>query len=282
MRRQHDFLKFRQLESDRAIGIDRKRGAVEYQLVLAADLIQINQRQAGLDHAAERDVEPFLGFAAPIGRAVRHQEDFAAGFGQALDHFGAPDILADRYPDASALDHNRTGQRAGRENPFFVEHAVIRQIDLEADCLDPAAGEKGVRIVELAVLKPRRADEHGWAAIAGVARQRFDRGAAGRLKRRLEHQVFRRIAGDEQFGKGDDIGALARRLRARDAGALEIAGDVADNRIELRQRDGQPIGGTLVHGNDLTPDRTAPDNAKTEDRQYNQRRLIRRLSSFPD
>jgi hypothetical protein len=35
------------------------------------------------------------------------------------------------------------------------------------------------------------------------------------LESRLEHEVFRRIAGDEELGKQDQVGAFARRaLRA--------------------------------------------------------------------
>ena len=41
---------------------------------------------------------------------------------------------------------------------------------------------------------------------------------------------------------------LARRLGARGAGALQIAGDIADDRVELRHGNGKAIGGTLVHG----------------------------------
>jgi hypothetical protein len=44
-------------------------------------------------------------------------------------------------------------------------------------------------------------------------------------------------------------------LRARRAGALQIAGDIADNWIELRHGNSQTIGGTCVHGDGLAPDR---------------------------
>ena len=38
---------------------------------------------------------------------------------------------------------------------------------------------------------------------------------------------------------------------ARAAHLLGIAGDVADGRIELRERDGEAVGGTGVHDNDV-------------------------------
>ena len=65
------------------------------------------------------------------------------------------------------------GSGPGGEDALFVEDAVIRQIDLEAHGLDPAAVEQGVGIVALAVLDPGQADEHGRAAIGGVARAQF-------------------------------------------------------------------------------------------------------------
>ena len=66
-----DLLVGGQLAGERAIGVEHEGGAVEDQLVLAADLVEIDQRQAALGHARGRDVEPLLGLAAPIGRAVR-------------------------------------------------------------------------------------------------------------------------------------------------------------------------------------------------------------------
>ncbi len=91
------------------------------------------------------------------------------------------------------------------------------------------------------------------AARGGFPRQRLDAGAAGGLERRLEHQVLGRIAGDEQLGKNHQIGALRGRRLARTPHLLGIAGDVADSRIELRDRDREPIGRTPVHTNDLAP-----------------------------
>ena len=45
------------------------------------------------------------------------------------------------------------------------------------------------------------------------------------------------------------ISARSRgRLRARLAGEFQIAGDIADNRIELRYGNGKTVGESLVHG----------------------------------
>ena len=150
-------------------------------------------------------------------------------------------------PKPHAAEIHRPRHRPRREHALFVEHAVIRQIDLEAQRRDRAAVEQRHRVVELAAVDPGRADQQRRTAVGRFARQRFDRGAAGGLEGRLEHQVLGRIAGDEQFGENDQIGALRGRLDARAAHFLGIAGDIADSRVELRDRDRELIGRAGVH-----------------------------------
>jgi hypothetical protein len=71
-----------QLRRDRKIGVERERRAVEHQFVLPADLVEINQRQAALGDAGDRDRQPEIVFVARIGRAVRHHQNFRAGLGE--------------------------------------------------------------------------------------------------------------------------------------------------------------------------------------------------------
>ena len=149
-----------------------------------------------------------------------------------------------------------------REHALLVEHAVVRQVDLVARGRDLAALEQQVGIVELAVFDPGRADQHGRAASRGLARERLDGRAAGRLERRLEHEVLGHIAGDEQLGKDDQVGALPGRGGARAAHFLGIAGDVADSRIELRERDGEAVGGAGVHGTDVAMPSRSPQHGQ--------------------
>ncbi len=59
----------------------------------------------------------------------------------------------------------------------------------------------------------------------------FDRLDAFGDKGRLQHQVFRRIAGDEQFGEDDKIRLLARGIGPRLARKLQVRRDVADGGV---------------------------------------------------
>jgi len=81
--------------------------------------------------------------------------------------------------------------------------------------------------------------------------ERLDGGAAGGLERRLEHQIFGRIAGDEQLRIDHEVGALPGRGGARAARLVGIAGDVADGRIELGDGDRQALGRALAHEGDV-------------------------------
>ncbi len=71
----------------------------------------------------------------------------------------------------------------------------------------------------------------------------------------MEQQILGRIAGQREFGKQHQVGPqlIARAPRLADH-ALEIAADVADQQIDLRQRQLQSIGRHQLSINDLSND----------------------------
>ncbi len=73
------------------------------------------------------------------------------------------------------------------------------------------------------------------------ARERLARGAAGLLEGWLQHQVLRRIAGEEEFGRQHKIRSEPGRFGARLSQPLGIAGDVADNAGNLGERDDEAV-----------------------------------------
>src|SRR5208283_3965953 len=98
-----------------------------------ADLVQINQRQFAFAHARNRNLQAFVVLAAPIRRTVRHDEKLGTGLGETFDDLRAPDVFADRHADAHATKDDRPRRPPRGEDALFVEDAVIRQIDFEAD-----------------------------------------------------------------------------------------------------------------------------------------------------
>src|SRR5262249_5790491 len=158
------------------------------------------------------------------------------------------DALEGRKPKPRAGEAARPRQGAGNDHPLLVEHAVIRQIDLEPHRRDRALVEHAIGVVKLAVCEPRRADQHGRTAVGGLARKLLDLGPACGLERRLEHEILGRIAGQKQVRQRHKVSAVALSVRARSARLLGVAGDVTHGRIELRNRDRKTVGWARVHG----------------------------------
>ena len=242
-KRRDVFLKARQLERERTIGIQTKRRAVEHQFVLTADLIEIDQRQTAFGNARDGDRQTHVVLLARVRRTVRHDQNFGAGLGQALDdvlvffRLFHPCVFTDGDANPHAADRYRSCCRPARKHALFVEYAVVRKVSLETQSRDPAFIQQCAGIIELAVFHPRRADQNRRTAISGFPRQRFNFRAAGRLKRRLEDQIFGRIARDKKLGQHQQIGTVGYRLCPRRAGPRGIASDITDDGIELCKRD---------------------------------------------
>ena len=212
-------LELAHLEGERLVRVDGEGRTVEDQFVLPAKLVGIDHRQAGLDDLLDHHLMAHVDLGAVIGRAVGDQKDFGAAFGQCLAHAEfAPDVLADRHADADATKIERSGDlRTSLEHALFVELAIVRQVHLVALAEHLAAVGEEDRIVGAALALQRRADDDGRPAIGGVLGQFIGGAFASRQERRLQHQILRRIAGNEQFGEQDEIRPLAGGVRSRRA-----------------------------------------------------------------
>ena len=147
---------------------------------------------------------------------------------------GLPDVLADRQADGHAVDLDRRPARAGLEVAQLVEDAVVGQVQLAVDRLHRAVGEHGGGVVD--VVGPLGvADDRDDPLDAGG--DPLQRGARVGEEVLLEQQVLGRVAGERQLGEDDEL--RARRARRGDlAGDLRlVAGDVADDGVDLRERD---------------------------------------------
>jgi hypothetical protein len=128
---------------------------------------------------------------------------------------------------------------------FLVELAVVRQIDLVSRGNHLAAVQHRDRIVAALLILARKADHHARPAIRGIGGKLLHRRAARLQEGRLQHQILRRIAGNEKLGEEQQIGALGCGFGARVPGLGKIAGDVADSRIELRNGNAEGVGSGL-------------------------------------
>ena len=102
---------------------------------------------------------------------------------------------------------------------LVVEHSVVRQLVLGARCDDAPALEQEGCVVQLPLAPPRPADDQPGPAIRRLGSERGDARVAGIEEGRLEDQILRRVAGDRELRRDDEIRPLRRRLGARCADA---------------------------------------------------------------
>ena len=226
-----DFFPGGHLQGEREIGIEDEACAVEDKFVLAAELVDVSQRQTAFADARQAELQAGVELVEVKGRTVGDQQQFGAGLFQTFDDIGIPDVLADRDADADAANVEGSRHLAAGENARLVEDRIVRQVDLEAMALDLALVEMEDRVVELAALDPGGADQHCRAAIGRLAGKLGGGGHGGALESRLQHQILGRVAGQKQFGKDDEIGARQRGLAAGGHGLFDIARDVADDGV---------------------------------------------------
>ena len=156
------------------------------------------------------------------------------------DNAGRPDVLADRHANLDAAELDGLGHRSRREDALLVEDPVVGEVVLEAGRETAVVDDDGC-VVDRPLVPPRRGHDHG-GSLTAFARQAIDDGVARINHRRAQDEVFRRVADNRQLGEHHEIGARSSCGVARAANALEIAFDVSDCGIDLREGDAQLHG----------------------------------------
>ena len=141
------------------VGADHQRVAVEDQLVLAAHLVAVDDRRAGLGGAAAHQRQPEVVLGPLVRRGVGGDDQVDAGLPgdparAALD----PEVLADGQRDVDPVQPDDRQLGAGHEVAGLVEDAVVGQVPLVV------AGH------HLAAVQQRRGVARGAPPRVGVAR----------------------------------------------------------------------------------------------------------------
>ena len=156
----------------------------------------------------------------------------------AIGPSGHPGVLADRDADPDAADAEEVaGVGALGEVAMLVEHLVVGQLALAVDADDPAVGAHGQRVEELVAGPVDEADEGG--APTGGGGDPVERLEVVGDEARLQQQVLRRVAGDRQLGERHQVAAVGLGRLDRVDEALDVAVEIADHEVELRQGDAQ-------------------------------------------
>ena len=109
----------------------------------------------------------------------------------------------------------------------------------------------GNGVVDKRAFRPRKADEHRWPAVVRVGGKVLAGLARRLLERRLQHQILDWVAGEIKLGEGDEIGALGRGFGAGGTRLLQIAVDIAHDRVELRKRKLEAVCDRVRHDRNL-------------------------------
>lgn len=112
-------VEFAKLEGKLALRVHAETRAVEHLIVLPADHVKVDERQARLFDARAHHAVARLDLAPVIGRAVRHGEHLGTLFGKVFaDRIGPPRILADRDAQRERPDLDRVLRFCVAEQAF--------------------------------------------------------------------------------------------------------------------------------------------------------------------
>jgi hypothetical protein len=147
-----------------------------------------------------------------------------------------PRVLADGQPELRVGDAHRARRGAGHERPRLVEHAVVRELHLVVAGDDLAAADQRGSVVDPGIGAIDEPDDGG-APTDRVARETLERDQVVVDERRPEHEVLWRIPRDRELGEDDHVGVRLGGARGPRSEELDVAVEVADRRIHLRERD---------------------------------------------
>ncbi len=147
---------------------------------------------------------------------------------------GLPDVLADRRPRDHVAEAQQEQVGARGEVAVLVEDAVVGQEALAVDGPDRAVGEDVAGVVEVAV-EVGSPDERDDARRLGG--DRLDAPARRADERRAQQQVLGRVAGDRELGEEHEVGAGVACLAQVREDALRVAVEVADDGVDLCERE---------------------------------------------
>ena len=238
--------------------VEDERSAIEDQLVLAADAIDVDQPAAGVGRPGGQHLLPLADAVEVVGRGVDVDDQFGAGGGLGGDGtLRVPRVLADRYADADPADAEQLGGAGPRsEVALLVEDGVVGQFLLVVDATNFAAGADGRRVVqvELLVHEPN----HGHAS-RRRGRHLVQGGQVVGDKTGFEQEVLGGVTRDRQFGEDRHVGAGVLGRRQRRDHPFGVAGEIAHDGIDLAQRHAEASHGSSVPSpppvTDIAPNR---------------------------
>ena len=150
-----------------------------------------------------------------------------------------PEVFADRQPDPQPLVGKAAALLTRLEVAALVEHVIGRQKAFVDLVQNPTVFEQN-RGIERPLALIARIVVHEAANDADAAdggQQAVEAGDVGVDEIFLFDQIVRRVAGDNQFRKNDQVAGLRDGLLDAPAHAPAVVGKIPDNRVDLGQSD---------------------------------------------
>ena len=218
---------------------------VEHQFVLSPHRVDEGETDEVVGGARGQHLLAELRLAHVVGRRVdrndqlRPREGLARGGAR-----GIPDVLADIGGHSRVAHQEDGGFRARLEVAVLIEHAIVGQVLLVVGAGMGAVVEHGRRVEDVVALV--HVAEHGGQPLALLhhvsegAQVRLDEGG-------LEQEIFGRIAGQRQLGKGHEVAARAPGATHPVHHQPRIGLDGSHRRIDLGQPHPYPSHGRILN-----------------------------------
>ena len=218
-----------------------ERVAVEHELVLPPDLVDVDDGAAGLVHPLAQHGQSLVAAAAVVRRGVEVQHHVGPG-ASLLGHrtVGEPHVLTDRDTHPGPGHAEERGRLVARDEPaLFVEDAVVGEEAFPVDPGHPPTGADGGGVGQAGAVGggAHVADHDGT-----LPRRRGHLVQGGQVvghEGGLEEEVLGRIARNGQLRQHAEVGAGRLGTGQRGQHLVNIAREVSDNGIELRSSDAQ-------------------------------------------
>ena len=212
------------------------RSAVEYEIVLTADLVHVDHRAPELRRPRD---EHRLALGHPFaieGRAVDVEHNSRAV--ECLSERRSPidpGVLADAqaYTNSGDLDR-RLSRRPRLEPTVLVEHVVCRKHLLAVDRLHGATATHRGSVVPASVVRHLRKPDDGYA-IAGHRGDLIECLATISEEATLQEEVFGGVSADSELAEDGDIGAVFDCLGVGGLDRVDIRVERADRGIQLTE-----------------------------------------------
>jgi hypothetical protein len=223
------------------------RPAVEDQVVLAADGVEIGHRSADLGGPLLHDGDAPLVFALLVGGGVDVDDETGPGFGRDLEGRSAPYVLTHGERDVDAPDAREVQFVARDEPAVLVEHSVVRKVMLVVAEQDLAVLDQRQGVADAVTsggahrsVGVEVADSDGQVPVAvrgEFGGERDEALAAGFHERVAQGEVLDGIAREGLLAGGEQVGPGCGGGSGGGPDESGIVVEVAYNRVVLGECD---------------------------------------------